>query len=366
MLVKRNYISLGMGMLLYTLLCPLVYAHGMTEAEKLIIMEGGNLGYMEIGATHMLTGYDHLLFVFGVIFFLRTFRDIVKYVTAFTLGHSVTLIFATLNAIQINYFLIDAVIGLSVSYIAFANIEGFRRYLDIKPPNMLVMITCLGLIHGLGLSSRLQELPLSEDSLLLNIISFNVGIELGQIFALLLMILAIDIWRKTESFQKFSLVSNYLLICAGVLLFLMQMHGYTHLSDPLQFAVASTQVQGGVNGTDTVTIAASTGSRIQWKDTINITIPANGSKEYKFQMLENGVLEYAWKTDIEKLFYEFHGEPKGDTTGYFKSYEKNTADQATGILNAPFEGIHGWYWQNNTLSPVNIVLNVKGEYKRLD
>ena len=114
----------------------------------------------------MLSGYDHLLFVFGIIFFLTRFKDIVKYITAFTLGHSATLIYATFTGLQINYFLIDAVIGLSVAYIAFANLDGFRKYLEIQPPNLLFMIVALGLIHGLGLSTRLQQLPLSEDQLL--------------------------------------------------------------------------------------------------------------------------------------------------------------------------------------------------------
>ena len=152
------------------------FGHGMSEAEKQSIVEGGNLRYMWIGATHMLSGYDHLLFVFGIIFFLTRFRDIVKYITAFTLGHSLTLIYATFNAIQVNYFLIDAVIGLSVAYVAFANLDGFKKYWEIKAPNLLWMIVVLGLIHGLGLSTRLQQLPLSEENLLMNIIAFNVGI----------------------------------------------------------------------------------------------------------------------------------------------------------------------------------------------
>ena len=195
----------------------------------------------------MLSGYYHLLFVCGIIFFLSTFRDIAKYVTAFTLGHSVTLIYATFNAIQLNYFLIDAVIGLSVCYIAFSNIDGFRKYLNINPPNMMFMIVSLGLIHGFGLSTRLQELPLSEDNLLLNIISFNVGIELGQISALALMLLLVAAWRKRQTFQSFSLIANYGLIAAGGLLFLMQMHGYDHTSNPEEFVVNSQPIQAITN-----------------------------------------------------------------------------------------------------------------------
>ena len=213
--------------------------HGMSEAEKLSIIEGGNLRYMWLGATHMLSGYDHLLFVFGIVFFLTSFKEIVKYITAFTVGHSVTLIYATFNGVQINYFLIDAVIGLSVCYIAFANLDGFKRLLGIKAPSLLVMITGLGLIHGLGLSTRLQQLPLNQDELLLNIISFNIGIEAGQVFALAIMLLFLSSWRKVHSFKPFSVFSNYALIVAGGFLFLMQMHGYSHVSNPDEFGFSA-------------------------------------------------------------------------------------------------------------------------------
>lgn len=215
------------------------FAHGMSDADKLAIVEGGNLRYLWLGATHMLTGYDHLLFVFGIIFFLTSFRDIVKYITAFTLGHSVTLILATFNQIQLNYFLIDAVIGLSVAYVAFANMDGFRKYLHVEPPNMLAMIVLFGLVHGFGLSTRLQELPLSSDGLLLNIISFNAGIELGQIAALSVMLALLAGWRKARSFTAFSVGSNVGLIFAGAFFFLFQMHGYSHQSSPDEFGFSA-------------------------------------------------------------------------------------------------------------------------------
>lgn len=213
----------------------------MSESDKQAIIEGGNLRFLGLGVTHMLTGYDHLLFVFGIVFLLTTFRDIVKYITAFTLGHSVTLIFATFNQIQMNYFLIDAVIGLSVTYIAFANLDGFRKHLKINPPNPLVMITLLGFIHGFGLSTRLQELPLSSEpaALLFNIVSFNIGIELGQIAALSLMLVLLAGWRKAQFFNSFSAISNGALVFAGIGLFLFQMHGYTHISYPDEFGFSA-------------------------------------------------------------------------------------------------------------------------------
>lgn len=221
------------------LLACQAFGHGMSEAERQAIIEGGNLRYLWIGASHMLSGYDHLLFVFGVIFFLTKIKEVVKYITAFTLGHSATLIFATFNGIQVNYFLIDAVIALSVCYIAFANLDGFKKYLDIKAPNMLLMIASLGLIHGLGLSTRLQQLPLSEDELLMNIISFNIGIEAGQILALSIMLLLLAGWRKADSFKPFSKISNYGLIFAGLYLFMMQMHGYAHVTNPDEFGFSA-------------------------------------------------------------------------------------------------------------------------------
>lgn len=224
---------------LAVVLASQVFGHGMSEAEKQTIIDGGNLHYLWIGATHMLTGYDHLLFVFGIIFFLNKFKDIVKYITAFTLGHSFSLIIATFNGVQVNYFLIDAVIALSVCYIAFANLDGFRKHLNIRPPNLLIMITGLGLIHGLGLSTRLQTLPLSKDQLLMNIISFNIGIELGQILALAAMLLLLASWRNGASFKAFSLTSNYGLIFAGMFLFMMQMHGYSHATDPDEFGFSA-------------------------------------------------------------------------------------------------------------------------------
>lgn len=355
--------ALGLGLFILGLLSQYAYAHGMSDAEKLSILQGGNLSYLWLGASHMLSGYDHLAFVFGIIFFLTSFNDIVKYITAFTLGHSVTLIYATFNGIQMNYFFIDAVIGLSVCYIAFANIDGFRKYLGIQPPNMMLMITGLGFIHGFGLSTRLQELPLSEDSLLLNIVSFNAGIELGQIGALSLMLLLIAAWRKRPTFQGFSLLANYGLILTGGLLFLMQMHGYAHSGDQAEFtppAQAAEEIGQQVNA------AAQAVQPVPWKDTIQITLEGRGDKEYKFYLEKDARLDYAWQTDGPELFFDLHGEPTGDTTGYFKSLQKNTLRQASGSFTTEFEGPHGWYFKNNSPLPVTITLKAKGDYQRLD
>ena len=335
--------SLWLLVVFVMLITNQAFGHGMSEAEKQAILDGGNLGYMWIGATHMLTGYDHLAFVFGIIFFLTKFRDIVKYITSFTVGHSITLIIATFNAVQANYFLIDAIVALSVCYIAFHNLDGFHKYLKVNPPNMLAMIFGLGLIHGLGLSTRLQELPLNADQLLMNIISFNIGIELGQITALALMLLLIASFRKRQAFPALSKISNVFLILGGAFLFLIQMHGYEHKANVGE-RVASTNT---------------THNLVKYQDTITVTIPARGSKEYKLPIEKGATLEYSWKTDKGKLLFDLHAEPKGDTTGYFKSFKKGTASESSGSLTAVFEGPHGWYWKNSGSGDVRVTLKTK-------
>jgi hypothetical protein len=214
-----------------------MYAHGISEADKQAMIDGGNLRYIWLGATHMLTGYDHLLFLFGVVFFLTTPKDVIKFVSIFTIGHSITLIFATFMGINANYYLIDAVIAISVIYKAFDNNKGFVNYLGVKSPNLLVMVLLFGLIHGFGLSTRLQQLPLGEqnEDMLLRIISFNVGVELGQIIALIFMLAILTQWRKRDSFLRLSKVTNHFLMFVGFMLLLMQLHGYLHTTNEEEF-----------------------------------------------------------------------------------------------------------------------------------
>lgn len=365
MILSKPKLSLLVAVIFaFALLSQSTFGHGMSEADKQVIIAGGNLKYLWIGATHMLTGYDHLMFVFGIIFFLTSFRDIVKYVSAFTLGHSITLIYAAYNGVQLNYFLIDAVIALSVCYIAFANLDGFRKHLAIDPPSMMLMIIGLGLIHGFGLSTRLQELPLSKEGLLLNIISFNAGIELGQITALAAMLALVALWRKSRLFEAHSRIANYSLVMAGLLLFLVQTHGYSHSGGTDELAAGAASSPGIVVSEAVAPAGGPEKAKpATWKDSITITIPANSGKEYKFHLAKGGVLEYAWKTDNEKLFYDFHGEPKGDTTGYFKSFQESTDNRSSGSLIAPFEGTIGWYWKNTGPTPVTIVLQARGSYQ---
>ena len=340
---KKSHYIFFILLLLFT---NQAFAHGMSESEKQIIIDGGNLSYIWIGATHMLSGYDHLAFVFGIIFFLTKFKDIVKYITAFTLGHSITLIFATFNAIAINYYLIDAIIALSVCYIAFHNLDGFKKYLNIAAPNMLFMIFSLGLIHGLGLSTRLQQLPLSTDDLLMNIISFNVGIEFGQIAALVVMLFIIKFFRDKNGFKVFAKIANIFLIFLGIYLFIVQINDYI-----------STQN----NNPTTLTTLEDT----KWKDSITITLPAHGEKEYKILVDKESSFSYAWSLDKGVLYFDFHAEPHGDTSGYFKTFTKGMSAQEKGSLTTIFKGTHGWYWKNYNPYPVQIKLNLQGDYKLL-
>ena len=209
---------------------PDVQAHGISDADRARMLSGGYLQYVGLGATHMLTGYDHLLFLFGVVFFLTTFKDVAKFVTVFTLGHCITLVLATYYRITFNYYLIDAVIAISVIYKAFDNIGGFQRYLQMASPNLLAAVFGFGLLHGFGLSTRLQQLPLGDDNaaMLIRILSFNLGVELGQIVALAAMVASLAVCRRRPSFARFSAAANFALICAGILLLLMQLHGYQH------------------------------------------------------------------------------------------------------------------------------------------
>ena len=213
------------------------FAHGISESEKQTILNGGNLQFLKIGATHMLTGYDHLLFVFGIVFYFNNFLDVIKYVTAFTIGHSITLITATLKGIALNYYLIDALIALSVCYIGYENIGGFWKLFK-KTPNLIGVIFLFGLIHGLGLSTRLQQLPLGDNGLIFRILHFNLGVELGQLGALFLIVGLLIKWRKTKPFSQIRNIANNGLIFAGFLLFLIQMHGYLHNTYPNDFGLS--------------------------------------------------------------------------------------------------------------------------------
>lgn len=209
-------------------LAPQAYGHGISETSREIMTTGTTADYIWLGAEHMVTGYDHLLFLFGVLFFLRGFRDIVRFITAFTLGHCITLLGATLAGITANAFLIDAVIALSVIYKGFENLNGFEKLFNRTAPNLLAMVFVFGLIHGFGLSTRLQEITLRNDGLIANILAFNVGVEIGQVAALAVMLGVLSLGRSGSILTRVSTVANWGLMLAGLGLFAMQLDGFLH------------------------------------------------------------------------------------------------------------------------------------------
>lgn len=205
-----------------------IFAHGVDDSTRQFLLnnQGVAIGpYLYIGAKHMVTGYDHLLFLVGVIFFLYRPREVLIYVTFFTLGHSLTLMLGVLENIHINPFLIDAIIGFSIVYKGFDNLGGFKHLFGFQP-DLKLAVLIFGLFHGFGLASKIQTFNIPNEGLLSNLIAFNVGVELGQFFALILVFTALSFWRHHRSFQQFSVVSNTLLISAGLVLMGFQLTGY--------------------------------------------------------------------------------------------------------------------------------------------
>ena len=210
---------------LFCLALPLL-AHDVSATDQQILNHGGLWSYIYVGAKHMLTGYDHLLFLTGVIFYLSGFKDIVRFITAFTIGHSVTLISATYLGIKVDEHIIDGVIALSVLYKGFENLGGFQKFFKTNSPNLLLMVFAFGLIHGLGLSTRLQSFDIGSSQFLLKIISFNIGVELGQVLALIPIVFIISKWKQFNSYSIFYKATNWFLVLAGVGLFIFQMKGF--------------------------------------------------------------------------------------------------------------------------------------------
>jgi HupE / UreJ protein len=214
-------------------------AHEVSEGQRRVLETGSHLEYAQVGALHMLTGYDHLLFLFGVMFFLTGLRDIVTFITAFTLGHTITLLGATLIGWRANAYLVDAVIAVSVIYKGFDNLDGFKRAIGIRAPNLLAMVAAFGLVHGLGLSTRVQNLPLPDTGLVTRLLAFNVGVELGQIVALIGMAWVLALVREdVKDLGPFTRIANGGLMIAGSLLLLFQLHGYLHTTSPDAFGFA--------------------------------------------------------------------------------------------------------------------------------
>jgi hypothetical protein len=222
----RAFASL-VGALCGCLLAGAVFGHGIAGDDQAFLLRnsGANIAaYVYLGAKHMVTGYDHLLFLAGVIFFLYRLREVALYVTLFAVGHSTTLLLGVLGGLHVNSYLVDAIIGLSVVYKAFENLGGFRAL--GWQPNMRAAVLIFGFFHGFGLATKLQDLALSRDGLVTNMVSFNVGVEIGQLLALSVILIVFNAWRTSGTFLRYAYASNFALLTAGFVLIGYQLTGY--------------------------------------------------------------------------------------------------------------------------------------------
>jgi len=203
-------------------------AHGVSGKDAVFLqsIQGAAIGpLMYLGAKHMVTGFDHLAFLIGVIFFLYRMKDIVQYVSLFTIGHSVTLLAGVLGGVRANPYIVDAIIGFSVVYKAFDNMDGFPRFFGFQP-NTRAAVLVFGLFHGFGLATKLQDFSLSPNGLVANIVSFNIGVEIGQVIALTFVLLVLTYWRTRSGFLRHAFATNAVLMACGFLLVGYQVSGY--------------------------------------------------------------------------------------------------------------------------------------------
>jgi hypothetical protein len=210
------------------LLAGAALAHSVAAGDRGYIerISGPQIGaFLYLGAKHMVTGYDHLLFLFGVIFYLYRMKQVAAYVTLFAIGHSTTLIAGVLLGTHVSAYLVDAIIGLSVVYKALDNLGAYPKWFGFQP-NTKIAVLVFGFFHGLGLATKLQDFRLSPDGLVTNLIAFNVGVEIGQLMALTVILIAMGYWRATRSFARHAFAANVLLMTAGFVLFGLQTTGY--------------------------------------------------------------------------------------------------------------------------------------------
>ena len=215
------------GMLLYLLLSASAHAHGVTEGDKGYIQEIAGthlLPFMYLGAKHMVTGYDHLLFLAGVIFFLYKLKHIAAYVSLFAIGHSVTMLYGVYFGVNVNAYVIDAIIGLSVVYKALDNLGAYQRWFGVQP-NTKVATLIFGLFHGFGLAAKIQEFEVARDGLLPNLLAFNAGVEIGQLLALTAILIVRGFWRRTAGFLTHAYTAHVAMMSAGFTLIGYQLTG---------------------------------------------------------------------------------------------------------------------------------------------
>jgi len=203
-------------------------AHGVAAGDKGFIQQSSGVllaPFVYLGAKHMVTGYDHLLFLLGVIFYLYRVKDVALYVTLFALGHSTTLLLGVLLQAQVNPYLIDALIGMSVVYKALDNLGALQRWFGVTP-DARVATLLFGFAHGFGLATKILDFGMPADGLLPNLVAFNVGVEIGQVLALSAILLIMNHWRRTRSFRPLAYGANVAIMTAGFMLTGFQLAGY--------------------------------------------------------------------------------------------------------------------------------------------
>ncbi len=203
-------------------------AHGVSAGDKGYIQETFGvrlMPFLYLGAKHMVTGYDHVLFLCGVIFYLYRLKDIATYVTLFAIGHSTTLLIGVLTKVSVNPYLIDAIIGFSVAYKALDNLGVFPRWFG-RQPDARAATFVFGLFHGFGLATKLLDFEMDPNGLVENLLAFNVGVETGQMLALMIVLIGMSYWRRSTSFVRRGKSANVVLFAAGLLLVGVQLTGY--------------------------------------------------------------------------------------------------------------------------------------------
>src|SRR3989454_8098382 len=218
--MKRTITRIAVLLAMVILLPTLATAHNVSKRDATFVQANTGAAvapFLYLGAKHMVTGYDHLLFLVGVIFFLYRLRDVVQYVSLFTVGHSLTLLGGVLGGIHANSYIVDAIIGFSVVYKAFDNMDGFKRFFNFQP-NTRLAVLLFGLFHGFGLATKLQEFTLAQSGLVTNIVSFNVGVEIGQVLALTGVLIGLSYWRTRPGFLQHAFLTNTVLMVGGFIL----------------------------------------------------------------------------------------------------------------------------------------------------
>jgi hypothetical protein len=228
-ILNKNSLFILLGLItIFLAIAPDVLAHGVTEGDKGYIQESSGrmiIPFIYLGAKHMVTGYDHLLFLFGVIFFLYRLKDVSIYVTLFAVGHSVTLLSGVIMNIGVNAFIIDAIIGGSIVYKALDNMGAYQRWFGFQPSTKIATLI-FGLFHGFGLATKILDYNMSSDGLVPNLIAFNVGVELGQVMGLAMILIAISYWRRTGGFMRHAYNANVALMAGGFIFVGYQLTGF--------------------------------------------------------------------------------------------------------------------------------------------